>query len=118
MNYRIKISLCIFLTKAELARRHARSSLGAAWGLLLPLVSILTIWWMLDSTLNLGRTVGPGYGSTLAVGLAVWLFVSEAISASLTSITSHPHLVKKAVFPVALLPISTVLASAAIHLLV
>jgi ABC-type polysaccharide/polyol phosphate export permease len=118
MNYRSTIGLCSFLTRAELQRRHARSSLGAAWGLLLPLVSILVTWWMLDATLNLRRTVGDGYGNALVVGLAVWLFVSEAINASLTSITTHPQLVKKTVFPAVILPISTVLASAAIHLFV
>ena len=118
MNYRSTIGLCMFLTRAELLRRHARSSLGAAWGLLLPLVSILVTWWMLDATLSLRRSVGPGYGNSLVVGLAVWLFFSEAISASLVSITSQPRLVKKAVFPAFILPISTVLASAVIHLFV
>ena len=73
---------------------------------------------MLDATLNLRRTVGAGYGDALVIGLAVWLFVSEAVSASLTSITSHPQLVKKTVFPAVILPISTVLASAVIHLFV
>jgi lipopolysaccharide transport system permease protein len=73
---------------------------------------------MLDATLDLRRTVGAGYGNALVVGLAVWLFFSEAISASLTSITGQPQLMKKTVFPAVILPISTVLASAVIHLFV
>jgi lipopolysaccharide transport system permease protein len=73
---------------------------------------------MLDATLDLRRTVGAGYGNALVVGLAVWLFFTEAISASLTSITGQPQLMKKTVFPAVILPISTVLASAVIHLFV
>lgn len=118
MDHRAKVALCMFLTRAELARRHARTRLGFAWSLLLPLISVLATWIALDLILRLNRSVDPAYGLALAVGLAPWLFVSEAVNASLASITSQPHLVKKTVFPVGLLPISTVLASAAAHVFV
>jgi ABC-type polysaccharide/polyol phosphate export permease len=118
MTFRSAIDLCVFLTKAELARRHPGTLLGPAWSLLLPLLSVFATWLALDLALGLSRTVGPGYGYALVVGLAPWLFVSEAVNASLVSITSQPNLVKKTVFPAALLPVSTVLASAAAHVLV
>ena len=118
MTSRSVIDLCLFLTKAELAQRHPGATLGSAWGFVLPLVSVFATWLALDLALGLSRIVGPGYGYALVVGLAPWLFVSEAVNASLGSIRNQPNLVKKTVFPVALLPLSTVLASAAAHVLV
>jgi lipopolysaccharide transport system permease protein len=118
MTSRSTIDLCLFLTRAELARRHAGTSFGAGWSLLLPLVAVFATWVALDAALGLGKSLGPGYGHGLVAALAPWLFVSEAVNASLGSIRGQPNLVKKTVFPVALLPISTVLASAAGHALV
>lgn len=118
MTFRSLTALCMFLTRADLARRYARTRFGLVWSLVLPLLSVLATWIALDLILRLNRSVADGYGFALAVGLAPWLFVSEAISASLGSIVGQPHLVKKTVFPVGLLPISTVLASAVAHAIV
>jgi ABC-type polysaccharide/polyol phosphate export permease len=79
---------------------------------------LLTTWIALDFGLGLRRLIGPGYGLALICGFAAWLLVSDGVSGSLGSIVGQPHLVKKVAFPVALLPLSTVLSGLAGHAVV
>lgn len=58
---------------------------------------------------------GGGYSLDLVVGLMAWLFFADAISTSTYSLTSNPHLVKKVVFPIILLPIAHVGVSFLVH---
>jgi ABC-type polysaccharide/polyol phosphate export permease len=109
--------LCLYLTRMEFEKRFAGTAGGKIWMFVGPLATVATIWIALDFGLGLRATSGPQYGVSLAVGLTVWLFFSEAITSSIGSIVGSPHLVKKVVFPVALLPLTNVMAAFAVHLL-
>jgi len=115
---RRKLTLCLYLTRMEFERRFAGSVGGRLWVFVGPLTTIAVIWVALDFGLGMRGSVGPGYGLSLAIGLSAWLFFAEGVNTSLASITSNPHLVKKIVFPVILLPASNVLAAFAVHLVV
>lgn len=112
------IRLAFYLARTELATRQATSAGGLAWTFLGPLASILVIWLALDLGLGLRATMGPDYGRSLAVGLVAWLFFSEAVASCAGTISGSPHLVKKIVFPVQLLPLSVVLVRLAVHAVV
>ena len=58
---------------------------------------------------------GGGYSLDLVVGLMAWLFFADAISNSTFALTANPHLVKKVVFPIILLPIAQVGVSFLVH---
>lgn len=117
MNNR-NIGLALYLARTEFATRQAASAGGLFWTFFGPLASILVIWLALDLGLGMRSSMGPGYGRALAVGLAAWLFFSDAVASCLGAITGSPHLVKKIVFPVHLLPLSVVLVRLVIHFVV
>ena len=112
-----RLRLCAYLTRMEFEKRFAGTAGGKVWLFVGPLATIAIIWIALDFGLGLRATSGPQYGASLAIGLTVWLYFSEAINSSVSSIVGSPHLVKKVVFPVALLPLTNVLAAFAVHLL-
>ncbi len=106
------------LTKAELTRRHAASIGGFFWSFFTPVATVVTIWIAFDYGLGLKALRGAEYGQGLIVGIAVWLFVADAVNNATSSIVANPHFVKKVRFPVALLPISSVLSALVIHVFI
>lgn len=111
------LRLCLYLTRMEFERRFAGTLGGKVWVFVGPVLTIGVIWFALEVGLRLKAIAGPTYGAALAVGLTAWLFFAESINAALATIIGSPHLVKKVVFPVELLPISTVLAAFVVHVL-
>lgn len=107
-----------YLTRMEFERRFAGSIGGGLWLFVSPLLSIAVIWSALYFGLGMRESGGDGYGASLAIALAGWLFFSDAVNAALPSIVTSPHLVKKVVFPVALLPLAPVVATFVVHMLV
>jgi ABC-type polysaccharide/polyol phosphate export permease len=112
----IKLDLLFYLARMEFVGRHAGSAAGMLWSLAAPVGSILVIWAALSYGLGMRAQLGPGYGQELAAALAAWLFFSDCIVGATSAITGNPHLVKKIVFPVFLLPIASVMARVPIHL--
>jgi teichoic acid transport system permease protein len=113
-----KLRLCIYLARLEFDRRFAGSVGGRLWVFASPLLTIGVIWIALDYGLGMRSASGPAFGISLAVGLAVWLFFAEALNSSLNSILGQPHLVKKIVFPVILLPLAQAIVAYGVHLIV
>lgn len=113
-----KLSLSVYLARMEFERRFAGSIGGKLWVFAGPFLTIAVIWAALDFGLGLRGSIGPDYGMALAVGMCCWLFFAEAVNMSLGSITSQPHLVKKVVFPVILLPVANILVAFAVHLVI
>lgn len=113
-----KLSLSVYLARMEFERRFAGSMGGKLWVFAGPFLTIAVIWVALDYGLGLRGSVGPDYGMSLAVGLCCWLFFSEAVNTAMGSITGQPHLVKKVVFPVILLPVANILVAFAVHLVI
>jgi ABC-type polysaccharide/polyol phosphate export permease len=110
-----RIGLTLYMARMELDRRHAGSFGGVVWAYFGPVATIVVMWLALDFGLGMRAVLGPGFGHTLIVGLAAWFFFSEALNSATSAITGNPHLVKKVVFPVALLPLVSVLAGLAVH---
>ncbi|MEL7274054.1 MAG: ABC transporter permease [Pseudomonadota bacterium] len=105
------------LAQAELSRRYSGRLLGPLWALVLPLLTVAVIWIALVYGLNM-RDVAGGYSLDLVVGLMAWLFFADAVGNGVYALTANPHLVKKVVFPVILVPVSYVLTSFLVHGLV
>ncbi len=113
-----QIKLCLYLTRMEFEKRFVGSVGGKLWVFINPLLTIGVIWAVIDLGLGMRKITGPEYGMNLAVGLCAWFFLVDAVNASVSSILGSPHLVKKVVFPVALLPLASVLAAFVVHLIV
>jgi len=111
-------SLLVHLTKTELIRKHTGTVGGMAYTVLAPMMLIGVIWIALDYGLGLRATLGPGFGIQLIIGLTLWLAFFDAVGDATTAITRNPHFVRKMVFPVELLPFTSVTAAFSVHILV
>lgn len=107
--------LLVTLTQRELQARYRGSALGFLWSLVNPLlltgVYSLVFGWVLTSG---GRGFGiQPYAVFLVSGLFPWLWVSGALLEGTASLVSNGALIRKAVFPVELPPLVSVLANLA-----
>jgi lipopolysaccharide transport system permease protein len=107
-----KLELLILLVQRELAARYKASVLGNFWPLLNQLSQLLIYTYVFSVVLQVKLSL-PGrqmdsplaFGLWLFAGLVPWLAVSTGLAQSCTAVTSQPNLVKKVVFPLALLPL-------------
>lgn len=111
------MKLLVYLARSELQRRHAGSFGGAAWTLMSPIVLVGAMWFALDTGLGMRAVAGPGFGIALVVAMIAWLPFADSVSDATTSVVRNPHLVKKMVFPIVLMPLATVLAAFAVHII-
>jgi ABC-type polysaccharide/polyol phosphate export permease len=111
-----RLQLLTYLARSELQRRHAGSVGGVAWTVIAPMALIGAMWFALDIGLGMRAAVGPGFGTGLIVGMVGWLAFADSVSDSTSSVLRNPHLVKKMVFPVELMPLASVAAAFTVHL--
>ena len=97
--------------------QYVGSALGILWQVITPLVLILVFWVVFTFGLRVQPASGVPFAVWLTAGFAAWFAFSEIVSGSVHCITSHPHLVKKVVFPVQALPVVKALSSLSNHLL-
>lgn len=109
-------SLIVELAFSDFKTRYASSYLGIIWAFIQPVVTI-TIYVIV---------FGYGFKTTpvkdfpfvlwLSSGIIPWLFFSEALMSSTTSLKEYSYLVKKVVFEVKILPLVKITAAFYIHL--
>jgi lipopolysaccharide transport system permease protein/teichoic acid transport system permease protein len=110
-----RLQLLLYLAGAELARRHAGTAGGMLWAIAAPLGLIAAMWVALDLGLGLRVLLGPDYSLMLVLGMLPWLMFADTVGDATSAIVRAPHLVKKTVFPVELLPLTSVVAAMAVH---
>lgn len=115
---RQRMGLIVYLTRMEFERRYSSTVGGAAWLFAGPLLTIFTIWIALEYGLSTSGRFGERFGASFAIGLAAWLYFADVVQTATGSITSNPHLVKKVVFPVWVLPLASALSAFLVHLVV
>ena len=107
----------INLARREIRMQYIGSALGILWQVTTPLVLILVFWVVFSVGFRVQPSSGVPFAVWLTAGMAAWFVFSEIVSGSVHCITSHPHLVKKVVFPVQALPLIKVIAALSNHLL-
>ena len=112
---RARLSLLTYLAWSDLQRRYAGTKAGILWTILAPVALIGAMWFALDIGLGM-RAAGPAFGVNLVIGMVAWLAFSESVGDATGCVLRSPHLVKKVVFPVELLPLASVMSSFAVHL--
>ena len=103
----------------EVHIRYRQSWLGTAWLVLTPLLMLVVYTFVFRHVFQV-RWSPPGEGHLafalrLYAGLAVFNFFAECVNRSPLLIVEQPHLVKKVVFPVEVLPWVSAMA-ALVHL--
>lgn len=113
-------TLLIELVKRDFLKRFVGSAAGWLWGLIHPLVMILS--WTFVFQICLKMELPPGevtdnYTVYLFTGYLPWLLFTETVTRSSTTLLENANLITKTVFPSEILPVSIFLSSLLSHLL-
>jgi ABC-type polysaccharide/polyol phosphate export permease len=106
-------TLVRYLVLKDLKVRSRGSYLGIAWTLMNPLISLL-IYFVIFR--HVFRVQIENYFAFFLVGFVLWVFFSRAITAATTCLVENEGLVKRAVFPLEVLPFAAVLHQFVHHL--
>jgi lipopolysaccharide transport system permease protein len=104
------------LTQRELEARYRGALLGRAWPLIMQVIQLVIFTFVFAEVFRVrfsiaGATSSPlVYGLWLFTGLIVWNAFSAALGTAPNAILASPHLVKRVIFPIAVIPLVTVTA--------
>ena len=99
-------TLVKYLVLKEIKVKSRGTYLGVAWTLMNPLLTII-VYFVIFRYIFLVDI--PNFLAFFLVGFLMWTFFSRAITAAATCVAANENLVKQAVFPLEVLPISAVL---------
>ncbi|MCB2106676.1 MAG: ABC transporter permease [Rhodobacteraceae bacterium] len=117
---RHRLAFMRFLVRA-IARRYRLNAFGIFWTVLAPLTTLLiyllAFTFILRSPWAAASADTVSYGLNLFAGLIVFWMMADVLNGSSGAIADYANLVKKAVFPVEILPL-VVVGSAVFHTLI
>ena len=111
-------SLLFQLVRRDFEQRFVGSAVGWIWGLIHPLVLLLS--WVFVFQICLGMTAPPGeqkYPLYIFAGMLPWLLFSETVQRSAGCLIEQANLITKTVFPAEIVPVSIFLSTLVSHLL-
>ncbi|HUP03119.1 MAG TPA: ABC transporter permease [Bryobacteraceae bacterium] len=106
------------LVRRDFEQRYVGSAMGWIWGLIQPLVLLLS--WTLVFGFFLKQQAPPGvhsYALFLFAGMLPWMLFSETLQRSASSIVEQGNLITKTVFPAEIVPVSIFFSSLVGHAL-
>jgi lipopolysaccharide transport system permease protein len=114
-------TLLLQMVRRDFEQRFIGSTAGWMWGLILPLVQLLS--WLFVFELCLHQHVPPNeptqsYALFLFCGFLPWWLFQETVTRSANSMLDNANLITKTVFPAEIVPVSIFLSSLASHLMV
>src|SRR5260221_4761179 len=106
------------LVRRDFEQRFVGSAAGWLWGLIHPLV--LLVSWTFVFSICLKQTLPPGEGTNsyalyLFAGMLPWLLFTDTVTRSSSSLLDNANLITKTVFPAEVVPISVFLSSLISH---
>ncbi|WP_199316161.1 ABC transporter permease [Tolypothrix sp. FACHB-123] len=113
----VKFDLLRTLVRRDLEARYKGSVLGNLWPLLNQISQLLIYTYVFSIVLKLKITLKSlpdnnfTFGLWLFAGLLPWIAFTGGLLQSANSVVTQPNLVKKVVFPLALLPIVPILST-------
>ncbi len=113
-----KFDLLRTLVRRDLEARYKGSVLGNLWPLLNQLSQLLIYTYVFSIVLNVKLSLKGlpenntiTFGLWLFTGLLPWMAFAGGLSQAASSVVNQPNLVKKVVFPLALLPLVPILSA-------
>ncbi|MGA9623113.1 MAG: hypothetical protein WBQ65_01480, partial [Bryobacteraceae bacterium] len=109
-------SLLFQLVRRDFEQRFVGSAIGWIWGLIHPLV--LLISWMFVFQICMRVPPPPGVGNYplfIFAGMLPWLLFSETVQRSASSLLDQANLITKTVFPSEMIPVSVFLSTLLSH---
>lgn len=103
--------LAFQLGKNDFKNRFASTSFGAIWGFIQPFIFMMTYVIVFQFILKSNASGDYPYIVWYLPGMAMWMFLNDAILNATNSIRTYSYLVKKVVFPVDIIPVISLTSS-------
>jgi lipopolysaccharide transport system permease protein len=106
-------SLLFQLVRRDFERRFVGSAVGWVWGLIHPLVLLLSWVYVFGFVLGVkapASAVTQHYPLYVFSGMLPWMLFSETVQRSASSLLDHANLITKTVFPAEFVPASVFLS--------
>src|SRR5207248_3150550 len=106
------------LARTDFKIKYAGSVLGYVWSVMKPLMYFAVLWVVFRSIF---KSAVPNFAVYLILGLVLWTFVADAVSATLPSIVNRGSILRRISFPAIVIPLAatvTALMTFCINLLV
>jgi ABC-2 type transport system permease protein len=97
------------LARADFKIKYAGSLLGYVWSLVKPLLYFVVLWIVFAKLFRAGIHHFPLY---LILGIALWTFVVDGVSATLPSIVARGSILRRISFPPIVIPLAATLTAA------
>src|SRR6266567_4137642 len=111
-------SLLFQLVRRDFEQRFVGSAVGWIWGLIHPLVLLLSWVFVFQILLQQKAPAGENsYALFVFAGMLPWLLFSETVQRSAPSLLDQANLITKTVFPAEIVPVSVFLSTLISHLL-
>ncbi|WP_019986422.1 ABC transporter permease [Rudanella lutea] len=103
--------LLYILSMRDVSVRYKQTALGAAWGLIRPLTTMLIMVFVFSKVAKLQGDPGVPYPLMVLGGITIWTFFSTAFTQVSNSVTLNSNLVTKVYFPRLIMPLSSIAVS-------
>jgi len=99
------INMIIKLAKIDLVKTYRAATLGWAWAIIKPSVTIFVYWFTIEIGLRNSSPVN-GYPKFLwlIASMIPWFYISEMINSGASSFRSYNYLITKMKFPISVIP--------------
>jgi homopolymeric O-antigen transport system permease protein len=108
--------LIMEMAKRDIAQNQIGTFLGFFWTFINPLIFIGILWLVFSIGFKTPTTRGVAFVVWLATGLIIWNVFAEILNGATAVIRNNPHLVKKVLFPLSILPVVKMVAAVLVHL--
>jgi homopolymeric O-antigen transport system permease protein len=102
--------LALVFARRDLSLRYRQTVFGVGWAVLQPLIAVGVFSVIFGSAAGIDTGNVP-YPVFAFAGMALWFFISGAVSSAAASLVEHPDLVTKVWFPRMLAPLAAALAA-------
>jgi homopolymeric O-antigen transport system permease protein len=96
-----------FLIWRDVRIRYSQTILGGLWAVVQPLLAMVIFTALFHRMAGI-QSDGPPYPLFAFVGLTAWIFFSNAVSASASSLIGNQQLISKVYFPRVLIPLAAI----------
>lgn len=104
------------LAKNDLKARFVTSMLGAVWAFVLPLVTLLVMWYVFQIGFRNPPVEDVPFIMWLAPAYLSWIFFTEALASGTNCLMEYSYLVRKVNFCVSRIPVVKIISSALVHM--
>ncbi|MBS1660096.1 MAG: ABC transporter permease [Bacteroidetes bacterium] len=103
--------LFIILSWKDIKVRYKQTVIGAAWGVIRPLLTMVIFTFVFGRLGNLDKGSTIPYPILVFAGLLPWQFFASALSDSSNSLVTNTNLITKVYFPRLIIPASSIIVS-------